>query len=69
MDLNLNKALAAPEAGGYHYYVSDDQLAAFSKLTCYERLQWLDQVRVFSLFAETPVTSERRERLRRGERL
>jgi hypothetical protein len=53
--------------GGYSYHVSDEQLAAFAKLTPLERLQWVDDLRRFILMAETPETAARRERLRRGE--
>lgn len=54
-------------AGGYSYYVSDEQMKVFAKLTLYERLKWADEIRLFMLFARTPETAERQERLRRGE--
>lgn len=53
--------------GGYSYYISDEQLEAFAKLTPYERLKWADEIRRFTLLARTPETAERQERLRRGE--
>lgn len=53
--------------GGYRYYVSDEQLSAFARLSPLERLQWVDDLRRFILMTETPETAERRERLRRGE--
>lgn len=53
--------------GGYRYYVSDEQLAAFARLSPLERLKWVDDLRRFILMTETPETAERRERLRRGE--
>ena len=53
--------------GGFGYWVSDEQLAAFARLTPLQRLQWLDQARRFTLLARTPETRERQERLRRGE--
>ena len=53
--------------GGYSYYVSDEQLEAFAKLSPYERLKWVDEIRLFTLLARTPETAERHERLRRGE--
>ncbi len=55
--------------GGFDYYVSDEQLRAFGRLTALQRLQWLDEVRRFTLLAQTPETARRQERLRRGERL
>jgi len=53
--------------GGYRYYVSDAQLAAFAKLSPLECLTWVDDLRRFILLAETPETAARRERLRRGD--
>jgi hypothetical protein len=53
--------------GGYSYYVSDEQLEAFAKLSPYERLKWADEIRLFTLLARTPETAERQERLRRGD--
>ena len=55
--------------GGFDYYVSDEQLRAFGRLTPLQRLQWLDEARRFTLLAQTPETARRQERLRRGERL
>ena len=53
--------------GGYSYRVSDEQLEAFALLSPYERLRWVDEMRLFTLLARTPETAERQERLRRGE--
>lgn len=53
--------------GGFAYYVSDEQLAAYARLTSYQRLCWVEEIRIFSLLARTPETAERQERLRRGE--
>lgn len=53
--------------GGYSYYVSDEQLEAFARLSSYERLKLVDEMRLFTLLARTPETAERQERLRRGE--
>ena len=55
--------------GGYSYFVSDEQLRAFAKLTLFQRLKWLDEARRFTLMAETPEAAKRREKLRRGEAL
>jgi len=54
-------------AGGYSYYVSDEQLDAYGRLSILERLKWLDEIRRFTLMARTAETAERQERLRRGE--
>jgi hypothetical protein len=58
---------AAAKPGGFGYWVSDEQLAAFAKLSPLDRLRWLDEARRFTLLAETAETRERRERLRRGK--
>ena len=54
------------EPNGYSYYVSDEQLAAFAKLTMLERLQWVEDARMFTLMAQTPETKARHEALRKG---
>jgi hypothetical protein len=53
-------------AGGFRYWVSDEQLQAYSKWTPLQRLQWLDEARHFLLLALSPQARERQERLRRG---
>ncbi len=53
--------------GGFSYWVSDEQLEAFGKLSLLDRLRWVDAARQFTLAAQTPETRERMERLRRGE--
>lgn len=55
--------------GGFDYHVSDEQLQAFARMTDLERLQWVDDARLFTLLAQTPETAERQERLRRGEEI
>lgn len=54
-------------AGGYRYFVSEEQLAAFSQLSLQERIEWVEAAREFTLLAQTPETSERQQRLRRGQ--
>jgi len=55
--------------GGFYYWVSDEQMEAFSLLSNLERLQWLEEARLFTLAARTPETALRQERLRRGENI
>lgn len=55
------------QPGGFTYLVSDEQLRAFSVLTPYERLRWLDEARRFVLMVTTPEVAARQNRLRRGE--
>jgi hypothetical protein len=57
----------ATRPGGFSYYVTDEQLQAFQRLTPLQRLRWADEARLFTLLARTPETAERQERLRRGE--
>ncbi len=56
-----------PQPGGFGYYVSDEQLAAFAELTLIQRLEWVEAARQFTLLGQTPETRLRQERLRRGE--
>jgi hypothetical protein len=64
----MSERARPPDAsGGFGYWVSDEQLAAFGKLPPLDRLRWLDEARRFTLLADTAETRERRERLRRGE--
>lgn len=58
---------ADESSGGFDYYVSDEQLEAFARLTPLQRLQWVEQARLFTLLGRTAETAERQERLRRGE--
>ena len=62
-----SKAVNDPRPeGGFGYWVSDEQLQAYSKLTPLERLQWLDEALRFILLARSEEVRERHERLRRG---
>lgn len=57
----------APRArGGFGYWVSDEQLRAYSQLTPLQRLQWLDEARRFILLARSDQARERQEKLRQG---
>lgn len=53
--------------GGFSYWVSDEQLEAYGKLSLLDRLRWVEAARQFTLAAQTPETRARMERLRRGE--
>jgi hypothetical protein len=52
--------------GGFGYWVSDEQLQAYSQLTPLQRLQWLEEARRFTLLARSEQNRERHERLRQG---
>jgi hypothetical protein len=63
----LNPTPTDRATGGFDYWVSDEQLDAYARLTPLQRLQWLDDARCFVLSCLTPETRERQDRLRRGE--
>ena len=54
-----------PSLSGFSYFVSDEQLAAFAKMSDLERLQWVDDARLFTLMTQTPETKARHEALRK----
>ncbi|MCE1183086.1 MAG: hypothetical protein LWW81_12425 [Rhodocyclales bacterium] len=56
----------AKQPGGFSYYVSDEQLAAFAALTPMQRLEWVEAAREFSWLGQTAETRERQQRLRAG---
>jgi len=56
-----------PAQAGFHYYVSDEQLAAFGRLSPMQRLEWVEAAREFTWLAQTPETHARHERLRQGK--
>jgi hypothetical protein len=44
-----------PEAlNGFCYFVSDEQLTQYAAMNSLERLQWVEDARLFSLMAQTP---------------
>ena len=55
------------DKGGFSYYVTDEQLANFKRLTPLQRLNWVEDARLFTLLARTPETARRQERLRSGK--
>ena len=54
-------------AQGFSYWVSDEQLAAFARLTPLQRLEWLEAAREFSWLGQTDETRQRQQRLREGK--
>ena len=57
----------ATKEGGFGYWVSDEQLAAYARLTPLQRLQWVDEARRFTLLGRTEETARRHEWLRQGK--
>lgn len=51
---------------GFSYFVTNEQLSTFAQLTMLERLQWVDDARLFTLMTQTPETKARHELLRKG---
>lgn len=58
-----------PSQQGFHYYVSDEQLAAFARLTPLQRLEWVEAAREFSWLGQTEETRLRQQRLREGKQI
>lgn len=54
------------QQNGFSYMVNQEQLNAFSKLTMLERLQWVEDARLFTLLAQTPETKIRHALLRKA---
>jgi hypothetical protein len=54
------------EEGGFGYWVSDEQLQAYARLTPLERLRWLDEARRFVVLGLSEKSRERQARLRQG---
>jgi hypothetical protein len=50
---------------GFSYFVSEEQLTAFAKMSDLERLQWVEDARLFTLMTQTPETKARHEALRK----
>lgn len=50
---------------GFSYFVSEEQLAAFAKMSDLQRLQWVEDARLFTLMAQTPETKARHNELRK----
>ena len=52
--------------GGFSYRVSDKQLEAFARMTPLQRLQWVEDARLFTLLGQTEKTRKRHDNLRKG---
>ena len=63
----MSKIEQQTQLNGYSYYVSAEQLNAFARLNDLERLQWVDDARLFTLLTETPETKARHDALRAGK--
>jgi len=59
MDKIIPKAENADK--GFHYTVSDEQIAAYAKWTIEEKLNWLTEM---SMFIQSVQTPEERERMK-----
>ena len=56
-----------PTTKGYVYWVSDEQLHTFARLSPERRFALAEETRAFLVAAATPETIKRIQRLRRGE--
>ena len=48
----------------FSYYVSDEQLACYAAMNNFERLQWVEEARLFSLMTQTPESRASQDALR-----
>lgn len=52
--------------GGFYYEVTDEQLEAYASLSPLQRLQWVEEARIFTLLGQTPETARWHALLRAG---
>ncbi len=55
------------ENKGFSYFVTDEQIREYMKLTTEEKLQWLEEANEFIEAASDEKTKEIREKFRRGK--
>ncbi len=51
------------ENKGYHYSVTDEQIAAYSKWTLYEKMRWIEETNKFIYSVQTPAERELRRNI------
>lgn len=52
---SLDHQIRNPEAlNGFSYFVSDEQLTQYAAMNSLERLQWVEDARLFALLSQTP---------------
>ena len=52
---------------GFHYYLEDEKILEYMKLSTEDKLKWLEEIRVFTLAVLTEEQLRFREKLRRAE--
>ncbi|MBN2842730.1 MAG: hypothetical protein JXM68_06545 [Sedimentisphaerales bacterium] len=52
---------------GYSYFVTDEQIREYMKLTTAEKLEWLEEANEFIQAASDDKTREIRDKFRKGE--
>ncbi|MFH1050507.1 MAG: hypothetical protein V1779_06200 [bacterium] len=52
---------------GFKYYIEDEKIREYMKLSTEEKLKWLDEIQRFSELAMTEKEKEIREKFRKGE--
>ncbi len=52
---------------GFHYTVSDEQIAAYQKFTIEEKFRWLENGNKFIYLMQTPEERERMRRIKNEE--
>jgi hypothetical protein len=53
--------------GGYSYSVTREELLEYMKLTTEEKLQWLEEMLIFTAETSTPETRKIRDFFRKGK--
>lgn len=66
MDEN-SQNLSGNGNGGFYYHVSDEQMDVFASLSPLQRLEWVEQARLFTLLGQTPETARCHANLREGK--
>lgn len=62
---SLDKQISDQVAlNGFSYHVSDEQLARYAAMNSLERLQWVEEARLFSLMTQTPESRVSQDALR-----
>ena len=52
---------------GFKYYIEDDKIREYMKLSTKEKLKWLEEIRQFSNLAMSDKAKDIREKFRKAE--
>ena len=57
----------ANDGKGFSYYLEDEKIIEYMKLSTEDKLKWLEEIRVFTLAVLTEEQMRFREKLRKAE--